>query len=118
MLLWELWDYLVQTLGAPQHDAVKLVSRLAAHWRVQEFEPSYLLRDEVIISALEATGFVTRSGDAIPTAWVRDIDRTVRQSLGCLQLTLPGQRFRLLDQELSDGGLKFLLQVQAPLGDR
>lgn len=47
-----------------------------------------------------------------------DIDRTVRQSLGCLQLTIPGRRFLLAEQDLSDGGLKFLLQVQAMLGDR
>ncbi len=114
----KLWDYLVQTIGAPQHDAVKLMTRLAAHWLVQGSEPSYVFRDDVIISALEATGFVTRSGDPIPAEWVWDIDRTVRQSLGCLQLTVPGQRFRLLDRELSDGGLKFLLQVQALLGDR
>lgn len=113
-----LWDYLVQTLGAPQHDAVKLMTRLAAHWLVQGSEPSYVLRDEVIIRALEASGFVTRSGDPIPAAWVRDIDRKVRQSLGSLQLTVPGGRFRLLERELSDGGLKFLLQVQALLGDR
>ena len=52
------------------------MTRLAAHWRVQGSEPSYILRDEVIISALEATGFVTRSGDAIPAEWVWDIDRT------------------------------------------
>lgn len=114
----ELWDYLVQAIGAPQHDAVKLMTRLAAHWAVQGLEPSYAVRDEVIISALEASGFVTRSGDPIPAAWVRDIDRTVRQSLGSLQLMLPGERFRLLERELSDGGLKFLLQVQALLGDR
>ncbi|NUU32698.1 hypothetical protein [Arthrobacter sp. C9C5] len=113
-----LWDYLVQTIGAPQHDAVKLMTRLAAHWLVQGSEPSYVLRDEVIIRALEASGFVTRSGDPIPAEWVRDIDRTVRQSLGCLQLTVPGERFRLLEREPSDGGLKFLLQVQALLGDR
>lgn len=36
----ELWDYLVQTIGAPQHDAVKLMTRLAAHWLVQGSEPS------------------------------------------------------------------------------
>ncbi|QDY89031.1 plasmid pRiA4b ORF-3 family protein [Arthrobacter sp. UKPF54-2] len=114
----QLWDYLVQAIGAPQHDAVKLMTRLAAHWAVQGFEPSYSIRDEVIISALEASGFVTRSGDPIPAEWVRDIDRTVRQSLDRLQLTLPGERFRLRERELSDGGLKFLLEVQAKLGDR
>jgi len=32
--------------------------------------------------------------------------------------TRPGERFRLSERELSDGGLKFLLQVQALLGDR
>ncbi|MEQ4519579.1 plasmid pRiA4b ORF-3 family protein [Pseudarthrobacter sp. B907] len=114
----KLWDFLVQAIGASQHDAVKLMTRLAAHWSVQGFEPSYAVRDEVIIRALEASGFVTRSGDPIPAEWVQDIDRTVRQSLGSLQLTLPGDRLWLRERELSDGGLKFLLQVQALLGDR
>ncbi|MDV8149772.1 plasmid pRiA4b ORF-3 family protein [Arthrobacter sp. B10-11] len=113
-----LWDYMVKTTGAPKHQAVKLMTRLAAHWRVQGFAPAYSVRDQIIISALEASGFATRSGDLIPEEWVWEIDRTVRQSLDCLQLTIPGRRFLLAEQDLSDGGLKFLLQVQALLGDR
>ncbi|WLQ05102.1 hypothetical protein [Arthrobacter oryzae] len=113
-----LWDYMVKTIGAPKHQAVKLMTRLPAHWRVQGFAPAYSVRDQVIISALEASGFATRSGDPIPEEWVWEIDRTVRQSLDCLQLTIPGRRFLLAEQDLSDGGLKFLLQVQALLGDR
>jgi hypothetical protein len=114
----ELWDYMVKTIGAPQNDAVKLMTRLAAHWLVQGFAPSYTLRAEVILTALEASGFETRSGDPIPESWARDIDRTVRENLDCLQLTIPAARFLLREKELTDGGLKFLLQVQALLGDR
>ena len=112
-----LWDYLLDTFGAPSHQAVKLVTRLQAHWSVQGVAPSYMLRDEVITSALEASGFVTRSGHPIPADWVRDIDRTVRRNFECLQLTLPGPGWPLSEKELSDAGLKFLLQVQAKLGD-
>ena len=114
----ELWDYMVRTIGAPENDALKLMTRLAAHWLVQGFAPSYVLRGEVIVSALEASGFVNRSGDPIPEQWARDIDRTVRQSLDCLQLTIPAPPFLLGEKELTDGGLKFLLEVQALLGDR
>lgn len=113
-----LWDYMVKTIGAPQNDALKLMTRLATHWLVQGFAPSYMLRDQVIFTALEGSGFVNRSGDPIPESWAWDIDRTVRESLDCLQLTVPGPRFALAEKELTAGGLKFLLQVQALLGDR
>jgi Plasmid pRiA4b ORF-3-like protein len=113
-----LWDFMVDTIGAPQHDAVKLMTRLAARWLVQGSAPSYSLRPAVIISALEASGFVNRSGDPIPPEWVRDIDRKVRQSLDCLQLTDAGPRFRQAKAQPTDGGLKFLRDVQARLGDR
>jgi len=113
----ELWDYMVRTIGAPENDALKLMTRLAAHWLVQGVAPSYTLRGEVILTALEASGFVNRSGDPIPEQWAWDIERTVRQSLDCLQLTVPAPRFLLREKELTDGGLKFLLQVQALLGD-
>jgi len=114
----ELWNFMVQTIGAPEKDALKLMTRLAAHWLVQGFAPSYTLRTEVVLNALEATGFETRSGDPIPESWARDIDRTVRESLDCLQLTVPAPRFFRVEKDLTDGGLKFLLQVQALLGDK
>lgn len=114
----DLWNYLVETIGDPSHDEVKLMTRLEAHWSVQGFAPPYTLREEVIINALDAVGFHTPSGDLIPGDWARDLDRTVRQSFGCLQLTVPGPRFQLEAPELSDAGLKFLLQVQTVLGDR
>lgn len=113
-----LWDYMVKTIGTPHNDALKLMTRLATHWLVQGPAPSYMLRDQVILTALEGSGFVNRSGDPIPDSWAWDIDRTVRESLDCLQLTVPGPRFALAEKELTAGGLKFLLQVQALLGDR
>jgi hypothetical protein len=112
-----LWNFMVETIGAPNKDALKLMTRLAAYWLIQGFALSYTQRSEAILTALEATGFETRSGDPIPESWARDIDRTVRESLDCLQLTAPAPRFRRSEQDLTDGGLKFLLQVQALLGD-
>ena len=113
-----LWDYMVDIIASPQHDAVKLMTRLSAHWLVQGFAPSYSLRDEVTIAALEASGFVNRSGAPIPEEWVWDLDRKVRESMDCLQLTDAGPRFRTRKAEPTDGGLKFLLEIQARLGDR
>jgi hypothetical protein len=113
-----LWDHMVDVMGDPKHDAVKLMTRLSAHWLVQGSAPSYSLRHEVVIAALEASGFVNRSGEPIPEEWVWDLDRKVRESMDCLQLTDAGPRFRLRKEEPTDGGLKFLLQLQARLGDR
>ncbi|WP_427133441.1 plasmid pRiA4b ORF-3 family protein [Pseudarthrobacter sp. S9] len=114
----ELWNLMVETIGRPEHDAVKLMTRLAARWYLEGFAPPLTRRTEVILSAFQAGGFINRSGDAIPEEWAWEIDHKVRRSLECLQLTATGVPFLRSEKDLSDGGLKFLLQVQALLGDR
>ena len=107
----DLWDYMVDVVARPEHDAVHLVTRLYVEWHLNGLAPSFTDRTEVIKGALQAAGFVTRSGHPIPDDWVTDISRTVRWKLGCLHLTAPDVRY--LDSGLlTDGGAKFLLEVR------
>ncbi|MFC9336178.1 plasmid pRiA4b ORF-3 family protein [Arthrobacter sp. NPDC057009] len=113
----DLWDLVIDKIGRPEHDAVYLVTRLYAFWHLTGIAPPWNRKVEAIRAALEAAGFVTRSGHAIPEAWASDINQTVRRALGCLQLMEPretGWRQRLL----TDGGVKFFLEVSQVLNDR
>ena len=113
----DLWDLVIDKIGRPEHDAVYLVTRLYAFWHLTGIAPPWNRKVEAIRAALEAAGFVTRSGHAIPEAWASDINQTVRRALGCLQLMEPretGWRQRLL----TDGGVKFFLEVSRVLNAR
>lgn len=115
----DLWDYMVEEIARPKHDAVKLTTRLYAEWHLSGIAPPFNWRVEVIRDALVATGFVTRSGHPIPEQWAAEINQTVRASLGCLNLMTPAgslqERARGKRALLSDGGQKFLLEVQGLL---
>lgn len=101
----------MEVVARPDHDAVYLVTRLYVDWHLSSLAPSFTDQTEVIKGALQAAGFVTRSGHPIPDDWVTDIYRTVRWKLGCLHLLAPDVRY--LDSGLlTDGGAKFLLEVR------
>ncbi len=107
----DLWDYMVDVVARPEHDAVRLLTRLYAEWHLSGIAPPWNRRTEAIKGALESAGFVTRSGHPIPDDWVTDIDRTAMWKLGCLHLMKP--KVRYFDQALlTDGGAKFLLEVR------
>ena len=107
----DLWDYMLDAVGRPEHEAVRLVTRLYAEWHVSGIAPPWNRRTEAIKGALESAGFVTRSGHPIPDDWVTDINRTVIWKLGCLHLMEPKKGY--FDQVmLTDGGAKFLLEVR------
>jgi hypothetical protein len=113
----DLWDLVIDKIGRPGHDAVYLVTRLYAFWHLSGIAPPWNRKDEVIRAALEAAGFVTRSGHAIPEAWASDINQTVRRTLDCLHLLEP--RGHLWRQGLlTDGGVKFFLEVNKALNER
>ena len=115
----DLWDYMVDEIARPKHDAVKLTTRLYAEWHLSGIAPPFNRRVAVIRDALVATGFVTRSGHPIPEQWAAEINQTVRATLGCLNLKTPKPRLgerRLGDRALlTDGGQKFMLEVQGLL---
>ena len=108
----DLWDYVVQAVALPKHDAVRLVTRLYAEWHLRGIAPpSYTDRTDVIRDAMETMGFVTRSGHRIPDEWVNDIHQVVRWNLKCLRLMEPKAGY--FDPDLlTDGGAKFLLEVR------
>lgn len=113
----DLWDLAIDKIARPEHDAVYLVTRLYTFWHLSGIAPPWNRKDEVIRAALETTGFVTRSGHAIPEAWASDINQTVRRALGCFDLVEPrGQLWR--DGQLTDGGVKFFLEVSQVLSER
>ncbi|MEW9872556.1 hypothetical protein [Arthrobacter sp. HS15c] len=102
---------MVDTVARPDHDAVRLVTRLYAEWRLSGIEPPWNRQTEVIRDAMVSAGFATRSAHPIPDDWVADINRTVRWKLGCLHLMEPKKGY--FDQaQLTDGGAKFLLEVR------
>jgi hypothetical protein len=106
----DLWDYMVEAVARPEHDAVRLVTRLLAEWHLSGMAPPWNRWTEAIRDALVSAGFVTRSGHPIPDDWVTDIYRTVTWKLGCLQLMEPKEGY--FDRAvLTDGGAKFLLEV-------
>jgi len=107
----DLWDYAVDAIARPKHDAVYLVTRLYSHWHLSGIAPPWNRKVEVARAALEEGGFVTRSGEPILEEWAREINQVVRGALGCLHLLEPqdiGRRRTLL----TDGGVKFFLEVQ------
>ena len=107
----DLWDYVVEAVARPEHDAVRLVTRLYTEWHLTGIAPPSTRRTEVIRDVMEAAGFVTRSGHPIPDDWVNDINRVVMWNLKCLHLMAPKERYR--DRALlTDGGVKFLLEVR------
>ncbi|MFC7847194.1 plasmid pRiA4b ORF-3 family protein [Arthrobacter sp. NPDC057388] len=113
----DLWDLVIDKIGRPEHDAVYLVTRLYAFWHLSGIAPPWNRKVEAIRAALEAAGFVTRSGHPIPDSWASDINQTVRRALDCLHLMEPEGSFRRRGL-LTDGGVKFFLQVSQVLNGR
>ena len=107
----DLWDYLVDAIARPRHDAVRLVIRLYTHWYLSGIAPPWNQETEVIRLALEESGFVTRQGHSIPEDWIIDIYRTVLFSFMCLRLTGAKEHYAHRPL-LTDGGVKFFLAVR------
>lgn len=112
----ELWGWLLELIGRPDHDAVRMATHLYVHWYLSPAGPPQLRTAEVLQDALVAAGFVTRSGDPIPRSWAVDIDQTAMWNLAAVNLAAAGQEARLPwalpeQSRLSDGGVKFLLEI-------
>lgn len=106
----DLWDYMVDAIANPKHDAVRLAMRLYTHWYLSGIAPPRLLERDVISLALEDAGFVTPTGHGIPEEWVTDIYRRVLWSLMCLRVFDRGDHL-FHRQMLTDGGVKFFMAV-------
>jgi Plasmid pRiA4b ORF-3-like protein len=107
----DLWDYLVDAIANPKHEAVRLTMRLYTNWYLSGIAPPRIQETAIIRLALEDAGFVARSGHRIPEDWVTDIYRSVLWSLMCLHLFHGGDH--LFDRRvLADGGVKFFMAVR------
>ena len=106
-----LWDYLANAVGNPPEQAAVTVNGLLVQWLLDGTTPRWDERARVVADTLNVEGFRTRSGAPIPLDLGHDMYLHSRWTLGCLQLTAPGGGFS--DHPvLTDGGRKFLLQVQ------
>lgn len=109
-----LWDYLVRAVAFPADKSTAVATRIVIHWLLEGTTPSWDRRKQVIADSLTAAGFRMEGGEPVPPDAAQDLYVDVRWTLDCLQLKVPEQTFSE-EPALTDGGRKFLLQVQGLL---
>lgn len=109
-----LWDFLAGAVASPADPAAALVTRVAVHWLLEGSTPSWEQRNHVIADTLTVEGFRVQGGKPVPPEATQELYSDVRWMLDCLQLKVPERR-AIEDTVLTDGGRKFLLQVQGLL---
>ncbi|WP_232084182.1 plasmid pRiA4b ORF-3 family protein [Arthrobacter sp. SO5] len=109
-----LWDYLAAAVAVPADQATAVVTRMVVHWLLEGSTPSWDERGRIIANALTGAGFRTESGKPVPVEAARGLYSDVRWTLDCLQLKVAERTFGET-ANLTDGGRKFLLQVQGLL---
>lgn len=112
-----LWDFLAERVAFPERDAYQVATRLLVHWAVGGISPSHEKRSEAIQAALHQRGLRAHGIGEIPLDWARQLDLDISRTLRCLALR-DSASWSFRHEELSDAGLKFLLDVQQRLGDR
>jgi hypothetical protein len=111
-----LWDYIAGQVAFPKEDAMRLVTALVVQWMIDGSTPSGDRRERIIADSLERAGFRMSSGRFIPLDLAQDLYLDIRWTLECLDLVHPEPHWTK-PPVLTDGGLKFLVQVQSLLGD-
>lgn len=111
-----LWDYIAERVAFPKEDAMRLVTALVVQWMIDGSTPAGDRRERIIADSLERAGFRMTSGNSVPLDLAQDLYLDVRWTLECLDLVHPEPRWTK-PPVLTDGGLKFLLQVQSLQGD-
>ena len=111
-----LWDYLAEAVAFPPDKSTAVVTRIVVHWLLEGSTPAWDRRPRIIADTLTAAGFRMEGGDLVPLDAARDLYLEVRWTLDCLQLKVPERTFSD-EPSLTDGGRKFLLQVQRLLDD-
>jgi hypothetical protein len=112
-----LWDYLANAVGNPPEEAAVIVNHLVVRWLLDGTTPRWDERGRIIADTLTVEGFRTRTGAPIPLDLAGEMYLRTHWTLECLQLTVPGGGF-VGTPGLTDGGRKFLLQVQGLLNAR
>lgn len=109
-----LWDFLAGVVAFPPEKATAIVTGIVVHWLLEGSTPSWDRRERIVADTLGAAGFRMKDGSPIPLDIARELYLNVHWSLDCLQLTVPERKFSDVPA-LTDGGRKFLLQVQGLL---
>lgn len=111
-----LWDFLAERVAFPAEDALKMVTAITVQWLIDGSTPSWEKRERIIADTLQASGFRISSERFIPLDVARELYLEVHWALECLELTVPEPGWSK-PPALTDGGRKFLLQVQSLMGD-
>ncbi|MFF2317474.1 plasmid pRiA4b ORF-3 family protein [Arthrobacter sp. NPDC058097] len=108
-----LWDYLADAIGNPPDEAAVVVNGVVVRWMLDGTTPRWDERERVIADTLNVAGFRIKTGP-VPVDVAREMYLHTRWTLNCLKLTVGGGHLTDLPK-LTDGGRKFLLQVQGLL---
>lgn len=111
-----LWHYIADRLAVPQNAGLDVVTRLKLHWELSGSRPPWSLSAQVIQLALNERGLQLMNGAEIPIEVARELERDVYRAFLCLRLW-GSKKWGAHEHELSDAGIKFLLDVQRRLGD-
>lgn len=112
-----LWDLLADRLASPDTAAEKAIARLLVIWELSGLRPGFMSRDEAVRSELTMRGFTSsEDGGQVPLDVAQSLYIHVERQFEFLALWGTGM-MRRHDAELSDAGIKFLLDVQSRLGD-
>jgi hypothetical protein len=111
----KLWDYLADAVAFPSEKATAVVTGLVVAWMLDGSTPSWDRRERIVADVLTVAGFRMKDGSVTPPDVAQELYLNVRGTLECLQLTVPEPKFSE-ERGLTDGGRKFLLQVQGLLG--
>ena len=101
-------------MAFPADEATAFVTRLVVHWLLEGSTPDWEERQRIIADTLNAAGFRVEGGKLVPLDVALELYFDVRWTLDCLQLKVPERTFGETSN-LTDGGRKFLLQVQGSL---
>ena len=113
-----LWDFAADRLASPEGPADLVMTDLLLHWAVEGTQPPGGQRNNFIREALYQAGLRAEGGGVIPLEWVRALDREIGQPLRCLVLNGSPEWMHSRPDDLSDGGLRFLLDVQRRMRER
>ena len=109
-----LWDFVATAVAFPADEATAMVTRIVVHWLTEGSAPTWDQRQRIIADTLNAAGFRVDNGKPVPLDVARDLYSDVRWTPDCLQLKVPERTFSDA-VALTDGGRKFLLQVEGLL---
>ena len=112
-----LWDYLAGAVAFPADQATAVVTRVVVHWLLEGSTPTWELRRRIVADTLTVAGFRMEGGKPVPLDVAGELYSDVRWTLDCLQLKVPERTFSDA-VALTDGGRKFLLDVERTLAAR